>query len=84
MMYDVQYVLNNGGFGAPPTPNAYFNQHPVPGTGPYMFVALAQNSYMKFTQNPNYWGLSMTPDEISAQCDAGSGTCEERDCLYQD
>jgi peptide/nickel transport system substrate-binding protein len=66
MMYDVQYVLDNGGFGAPPTPNSYFNQHPVPGTGPYMFVELAQNSYMKFTQNPNYWGLSLTPDEISA------------------
>jgi len=31
-----------------------------------MFVSLAQNSYMKFTQNPNYWGLSLTPEEISA------------------
>lgn len=65
-MYDVQYVLNNGGFGAPPTPNTNFNQHPVPGTGPYMFVELSPNAYMKFKQNPNYWGLSLTADEIAA------------------
>ena len=65
-MYDVQYVLDNGGFGAPATPNTYFNQHPVPGTGPYMFVALSENAYMKFKQNPNYWGLSLTADQIAA------------------
>jgi peptide/nickel transport system substrate-binding protein len=66
VIYDIQYVLNNGGFGAPPTPNTYFNQHPIPGTGPYMFVALSENAWMKFTQNPNYWGLSLTADEVRA------------------
>jgi len=65
-VYDAQYVLDNGGFGAPASPNSYFNQHPVPGTGPYMFVELSENSYMKFKQNPTYWGLSLTADEIRA------------------
>ena len=66
LTYDIQYVLDNGGFGAPPTPNPYFNQHPIPGTGPYMFVELSQNAWIKLTQNPNYWGLSLTADEIRA------------------
>jgi len=73
LTFDVQYVLDNGGFGAPPTPNANFNQHPIPGTGPYMVTALVENSYIKFTQNPNYWGRSLTTDEISANVELDPG-----------
>ncbi|HXY82349.1 MAG TPA: ABC transporter substrate-binding protein [Candidatus Saccharimonadales bacterium] len=66
MVLDTQYVLDNGGFGTPGSPNSAFNQQPIPGTGPYMFSAISENAYMKFTQNPNYWGANMTADEIRA------------------
>ena len=66
LTWDAQYVLNNGGFGAPSAPNTKFNQSPMPGTGPYMFDSISENAWIKLKQNPNYWGRSLTPDEINA------------------
>jgi ABC-type transport system substrate-binding protein len=66
MSFDTQFVLNNGGFGAPTLPNSYFNQHSIPGTGPYVVTGYSQNSYMKFGQNPNYWGAGLTASQIDA------------------
>jgi len=73
LTFDVQYVLDNGGFGAPPTPNPTFNQHPIPGTGPYMVTGVSENSYVKFTQNPTYWGLSLTPAEVAGNVELDPG-----------
>jgi peptide/nickel transport system substrate-binding protein len=66
MSFDTQWVLNHGGFGTPTSYNNYFNQHSIPGTGPYVLSGYSENSYMTFTQNPNYWGDSLTPAEIAA------------------
>lgn len=67
-MYDVQYVLNNGGFGSPGAINTEFNRDPVPGTGPYMFdpSKFAVGSYYTTVQNPDYWGRSLTAADIQA------------------
>jgi ABC-type transport system substrate-binding protein len=66
-IFDTQFVLDNGGFGTPLTFNTYFNQHPIPGTGPYVVTDVAENSYVKFAQNPSYWGVNMTADEVAKQ-----------------
>lgn len=66
MVMDTQFVLDNGGFGTPTAYNSYFNQHSIPGTGPYVISAYAEDSYMTFTQNPNYWGDSLTPAQIAS------------------
>ncbi len=66
LMYDVQWVLDNGGFGTPASINTYFNQHPIPGTGPYMVTQIAENAYIKYTQNPSYWGKNFTSSQINA------------------
>jgi peptide/nickel transport system substrate-binding protein len=73
LMFDVTWVLQHGGFGTS-TPgcgcasvNSYFNQHPIPGTGPYKVTQVQENSYVKFTQDPNYWGKSLSAAEIAAQ-----------------
>ena len=67
LVYDTQYVLDHGGFGTPSSPNIYFNQNPIPGTGPYVVSQISEDSYVKFTQSPNYWGDSLTAAEIKAQ-----------------
>jgi len=67
LMFDVQWVLQNGGFGTPASFNSYFNQHPIPGTGPYVFTGMSENSYVKLAQNPSYWGANMTADQIAQQ-----------------
>jgi peptide/nickel transport system substrate-binding protein len=66
-MFDTQYVLANGGFGTPVSFNSYFNMHPIPGTGPYVVSGMSENAYVKFDQNPSYWGANMTADEIAKQ-----------------
>src|SRR5579872_4896740 len=68
-MFDSQYVLHHGGFGTgnPPTYNSYFNQNPIPGTGPYVVTQVAENNYISFTQNPTYWGDSLTPAQLALQ-----------------
>jgi peptide/nickel transport system substrate-binding protein len=66
LIFDTQYVLQNGGFGTPTEINANFNQHPMPGTGPYVVASVTEGSNVKFTQNPTYWGRNLTPAEIQA------------------
>jgi len=66
-IYDAQWLLQNGGFGTPTTFNSYFNQHPIPGTGPYVVTEVSENSFVKFAQNPTYWGANLTQDQIAQQ-----------------
>jgi peptide/nickel transport system substrate-binding protein len=67
LIYDGQWVVQHGGFGTPANVNSYFNTNPIPGTGPYDVTAVSENSYVKFIQDPNYWGNSLTTAEIAAQ-----------------
>jgi peptide/nickel transport system substrate-binding protein len=73
LIFDSQFVLDNGGFGTAAAYNTYFNQYPIPGTGPYTFGTFIMNSYVQFVQNSNYWGRSLTPAEIASnpQLDPG-------------
>jgi peptide/nickel transport system substrate-binding protein len=65
-VFDAKWVLQNGGFGSPGQVNPYFNDHPIPGTGPYMITQLSVNQYVKFERNPNYWGKYLSPAETEA------------------
>jgi peptide/nickel transport system substrate-binding protein len=65
-VFDAKWVLENGGFGSPGQINPYFNDHPIPGTGPYNMTQVVVNQYVKFERNPNYWGKSLSADEIKA------------------
>ncbi|MFI5419925.1 MAG: ABC transporter substrate-binding protein, partial [Nitrososphaerales archaeon] len=47
--------------------NSYFNLNPIPGTGPYTVTQVSENNYISFTQNPNYWGRSLTPAQLAFQ-----------------
>lgn len=66
LIYDAQYVMDNGGVGTPTAVNSLFNQHPIPGTGPYMVTSMSENNYVEFTQNPTYWGKNLTQAQIAA------------------
>ena len=44
LMYDTQYVMNNGGFGTPAEFNPAFNSVPIPGTGPYVVTSVTTGS----------------------------------------
>ncbi len=66
LIFDTQYLLQNGGFGTPASYNTYFNQHPMPGTGPYVVNAVSEGSYVKFAKNPTYWGANLTASDIQA------------------
>jgi peptide/nickel transport system substrate-binding protein len=66
LIYDAQWAMKNGGLGTPSSPNSYFNQNPIPGTGPYQFTKVAENAYVQFTQNPTYWGRNLTAAQIAA------------------
>lgn len=66
LIFDTQYVLQNGGFGTPAGFNTNFNQKPIPGTGPYVVTDVSENSYVKFAKNPNYWGNSLGASDIQA------------------
>jgi len=67
LIFDTNWVLQNGGFGTASAYNSYFNQHPIPGTGPYVVSGFSENSYIKFTQNPTYWGTNLTAADIAQQ-----------------
>ena len=67
LMFDAQYVLDNGGFGTPTALNPNFNQNPIPGTGPYVVNQVAENNFVKFSQNPTYWARNISSQELSAQ-----------------
>jgi hypothetical protein len=47
-MFDTQWLLDHGGFGTPVQMNTYFNQNPIPGTGPYVVSGFSENSYVEF------------------------------------
>jgi len=66
LIFDVQYVLDNGGFGTPTGFNSNFNQHPIPGTGPYVVTTVSENAYVEFTQSNDYWGKNLSSSEIAA------------------
>jgi ABC-type transport system substrate-binding protein len=66
LLFDTQWALNHGGFGTPALFNTYFNQHPIPGTGPYMVTSVSEDSNVQFTQNPTYWGANLTAAQIQA------------------
>ena len=66
MTFDTQYVLQNGGFGTPSGVNTNFDTTPIPGTGPYTITQVDTNSFVGFTQNPSYWGDSLTSAQIAA------------------
>jgi peptide/nickel transport system substrate-binding protein len=65
-IYDVNFVMDHGGFGTPTSINTYFNLTPIPGTGPYYISDVANNQYVEFTQNPNYWGRNLSAATIAA------------------
>jgi peptide/nickel transport system substrate-binding protein len=65
LMFDTQWVLQHGGFGTPTQFNPYFNQHPIPGSGPYVVTQVSENNYVQFTQNPNYWGKNLTSSVLA-------------------
>jgi ABC-type transport system substrate-binding protein len=67
LMFDSQWVLDNGGFGTPASINPYFNQHPIPGSGPYVITQVSEQSYVKFTQDPNYWANRLNSSPPSGQ-----------------
>lgn len=63
-IFDALYVLKNGGFGSPGQINPFFNDHPIPGTGPYIMTHVAVNEFVRFEQNPDYWGKSLSKEEV--------------------
>jgi peptide/nickel transport system substrate-binding protein len=67
LMYDTQWLLDHGGFGTPTSFNSYFNQNPIPGTGPYIVTQVSEDNYVKFAQNPSYWGDNLSAAQIAAQ-----------------
>jgi len=66
LIFDTQWLLDHGGFGTASGYNTYFNQHPIPGTGPYVVTQVSEGSFVKFAQNPSYWGDSLTSAQIAA------------------
>lgn len=65
-IFDVQYVLDHGGFGSASGFNTAFNQHPIPGSGPYVVDQVSEQQSVKFSQDPNYWGNKLSAAEIQA------------------
>ncbi len=65
LLFDTQYVLNNGGFGTPAAYNSAFNSDPIPGTGPYTVTNVVMDSSVSFTQNPNYWAKNWTAAQLA-------------------
>jgi ABC-type transport system substrate-binding protein len=69
LIFDTQYVLDNGGWGGVAGGtgfNTYFDSHPIPGTGPYLVTGVSLNAWVKFQQDPNYWGRNMSAADIQA------------------
>jgi len=66
LIFDTQWLLDHGGFGTASGYNSYFNQHPIPGTGPYTVTQVSEGSFVKFAQNPAYWGDSLSAAQIAA------------------
>ncbi len=65
-LWDMQWEFQNGGPGTPASPSTYMNSNSAPGTGPYTVTGYSVNSYVKFSQNPTYWGKNLTASQIQA------------------
>lgn len=65
-IFDMQYVLENGGPGTYVSVNDYFNTHAIPGTGPYLVNGFSEDTYVSYIQNPVYWGDNLSSSEIQA------------------
>ena len=65
LIFDTQWLLDHGGFGQPGVFNPYFNEHPIPGTGPYNVTSVTPNSLIKFTKNPTYWAANISPSQLA-------------------
>ncbi len=66
ILYDAQFTLKHGwpqAFGSPAM--GFFSSNPIPGTGPYMITDYVQNSHITFSQNPTYWGKSLSAAQIA-------------------
>jgi len=83
MVFDTQWVMDHGGFGTPTAYNSYFNQHSIPGTGPYTVSGYSEDAYMTFAQNPNYWGNSLSASEIAANGELDPGHAKTITILYK-
>lgn len=66
LVYDVNYVLQNGGYGTPDSVSLAFNTSPIPGTGPYVFTSVSENAYAEFAQNTHYWGDSLSASAVAS------------------
>jgi ABC-type transport system substrate-binding protein len=67
LMFDTQYLLDNGGFGTPTQFNSNFNQKPIPGSGPYLVTQVSENSFVQFVQDQNYWDRNISSEAIAQQ-----------------
>ncbi len=65
LMFDVQDVLDHGGFGTPTLINPYFNNNPIVGSGPYVVTQVQLNAYVDFAQDQNYWAKNWTSSQIA-------------------
>jgi peptide/nickel transport system substrate-binding protein len=65
-IWDMQWEFQNGGPGTPASPSTYMNSNSAPGTGPYMVTGYSVNSYVKFSQDPTYWGKNLTQAQVQA------------------
>jgi len=63
---DMQFALDHGGLGTAAAPNTYFELNAIPGTGPYVVTGISPQAWVKFSQNPTYWGRDLTSAEIAA------------------
>jgi ABC-type transport system substrate-binding protein len=66
LSYDMQWVLDHGGFGTPVSPSTFLHSNAIPGTGPYMITGMSEKAWISYTQNPNYWGRNLTQAQIQA------------------
>ncbi|MDA4129711.1 MAG: ABC transporter substrate-binding protein [Thaumarchaeota archaeon] len=64
--YDVQFVLQHGGFGTATNVNPNFQETPVPGTGPYIVTSAGPGEgYVTMAQDPSYWAANWTAAQLN-------------------
>ena len=66
MIFDPTFMFAHGGAGSIGNLNPYFNENPLPGTGPYTVTSSVFQSSVQFAQNPTYWGDSLSAAQIAA------------------
>ncbi len=65
LIFDGQWALQHGGIGNASGFNSYFNQNPIPATGPYSVTKVSEDNYVEFSQNPTYWGASLSASQLA-------------------